>query len=179
MMRNHRQDDHDGMGWGRFAAMIGTSVVVMFILMYQLVYSADHLFFSLNRLVASLAMGCVMTVIMLGFMWPMYQGKGTKIAVLVMAILGFIALVTTNRMQLLIGDSAFMQAMIPHHSIAINNAFRARLSDPRVRDLADRIIAAQVDEIAEMKMLLSGTTPPERAGAGDDTASRARLAICP
>ena len=30
------------MGWGRFAAMIAVSVIVMFPLMYQLVYSFDH-----------------------------------------------------------------------------------------------------------------------------------------
>ncbi|HLQ18955.1 MAG TPA: hypothetical protein VK146_08240 [Tabrizicola sp.] len=56
--------------------MILTSTVVMIVLMYQLVYDWDHVFFSLNRLVASMVMGCVMVVIMLGFMWPMYKGIG-------------------------------------------------------------------------------------------------------
>ena len=42
------------MGWGRFAGMIATSTIVMFVLMYQLVYSADHIMFSPNRLIASL-----------------------------------------------------------------------------------------------------------------------------
>lgn len=32
-----------------------------------------------------------------------------------------------------------MKAMIPHQSIAINNARRADIRDPRVRYLADRI----------------------------------------
>ena len=64
------------MGWGRFAGMIATSTVIMFFLMYQLVYSTEHAKFSLNRLIASLLMGAVMTVAMLGFMWPMYRGKG-------------------------------------------------------------------------------------------------------
>ena len=35
-----------------------------------------------GRLLASLAMGAVMTVVMLGFMWSMYEGKSTKLAVL-------------------------------------------------------------------------------------------------
>ena len=43
----------------------------MFFLMYQLVYEADHLTFSVNRLVASFVMGAVMTVVMLGYMWSM------------------------------------------------------------------------------------------------------------
>ena len=45
--------------------------------------------------------------------------------------------------------------MIPHHSIAINNARKANISDPRVRNLADKIIESQVREIAEMQLLIS------------------------
>ena len=76
------KDQDSGMGWGRFAAMILTSTAVMVVLMYQLVYEWDHVYFSVNRLVASLVMGCVMIVIMLGFMWAMYKGTGIKIMVL-------------------------------------------------------------------------------------------------
>jgi hypothetical protein len=45
--------------------------------------------------------------------------------------------------------------MIPHHSIAINNARKASISDPRVRELADGIIRAQVLEIEAMKQLIA------------------------
>ena len=143
------------MGWGRFAAMIATSTVVMFFLMYHLVYAGDHATFSLTRLVGALAMGGAMSVVMLGFMWSMYEGKGAKIAVLVLGLVAAVGLVALNRSQALIGDTEFMKAMIPHHSIAINNSRRAGLSDPRVRRLADGIIASQVREIAEMKALLA------------------------
>jgi uncharacterized protein (DUF305 family) len=47
-----------------------------------------------------------------------------------------------------------MKAMIPHHSIAILTSERARLSDPRVRKLADEIIESQRREIDEMKSLI-------------------------
>lgn len=143
-----------GMGWGRFAAMIATSTIVMVVLMYQLVYSLDHVLVSLNRVVASLVMGCVMTIVMLSYMWSMYKGLGTKIAVLVLAALLGTAFLFVNRSQTLIGDVNFMKSMIPHHSIAINNSRKASISDPRVRELADEIIAAQVREIAVMKLLL-------------------------
>lgn len=143
-----------GMSWGRFAAMIATSTFIMFFLMYQLIYSLDHAMFSVNRLVASLVMGCVMTIVMLGFMWSMYKGMGTKVAVLVVAALAGVILLSANRSQALIDDVSFMQSMIPHHSIAINNARKASISDPRVRELADEIIESQVREIAEMKLLL-------------------------
>jgi hypothetical protein len=147
-------DSHMKMGWGRFTGMILLSTAVMFILMYQLVYSADHAVFSLNRLVASLVMACVMTVIMLGFMWSMYEGKGVKIAVLLLAAVIGMGLLITNRSQALVSDVTFMQAMIPHHSIAVNNARKADISDPRVRELADKIIESQVREIAEMELLI-------------------------
>lgn len=140
------------MSWARFAMMIFSSVVIMFFLMYQLVYSFDHVFFSANRLVASLVMGCVMAVLMLGFMWSMYQGPKVAV-VLVAAVLGM-ALLAINRGQALIDDVRFMESMIPHHSIAINNARKASISDPRVRELADGIIESQVREIAEMKLLI-------------------------
>lgn len=176
-----------GMSWGRFVAMIATSTFVMFFLMYQLIYSLDHAMFSWNRLIASLVMGCVMTIVMLGFMWPMYKGTGTKLAVLAVAGLAGIALLSVNRSQAVIDDVAFMQSMIPHHSIAINDARKASISDPRVRKLADEIIAAQVREIVVMKLLIEdisrngkrGTAelPPRTAEVTPDMEPKIREAV--
>lgn len=142
------------MSWVRFGAMIAVSTALMFFLMYQLVYSADHALFSLTRLISALVMACVMTAVMLAFMWKMYQPTAAKAAVLAGAVVGGIVLLSINRSQSLIDDVAFMQAMIPHHSIAINNARKADIRDPRVRYLADRITRDQVKEIAEMEMLI-------------------------
>lgn len=142
------------MGWSRFFAMVATSTIVMFPLMYQLVYSADHATFSLTRLVSSVVMGCVMAVIMLTLMWKMYVGPKTKLAVLLGSIVLGVVILAINRQQMLIGDIDFMKSMIPHHSIAINNARKADIRDPRVRKLADGIIRAQVKEIAEMTLLV-------------------------
>ena len=163
-----------GMGWGRFAAMIATSTFVMFFLMYQLIYTVDHATFSVNRLLSSLIMGAVMTVVMLGYMWSMYKGLGVKVGVLIGAILLGSCLLYLNRTQRLIGDTEFMRAMIPHHSIAINNARKAAIGDPRVRKLADEIIASQVREIREMTLLIDDI---ERNGRRGDTALPARAAV--
>ena len=159
-----QQKQMTGMGWGRFAAMIATSTFIMFFLMYQLLYSFDHAMFSINRLVASFVMGCVMTIVMLSFMWSMYKGRGIKIAILVLAALLGVTLLFVNRNQTLIGDVSFMKSMIPHHSIAINNARNASISDPRVRELADQIIESQIREIAEMKALLTVLSKTGRGG---------------
>lgn len=142
------------MSWGRFSAMIALSTFIMFFLMYQLVYSLDHALFSVNRAVASLVMGCTMTVVMLALMWSRYKGVATKITVVVVAALAGVALLALNRSQGLIDDVRFMKSMIPHHSIAINNARKAEISDPRVRALADNIIESQIREIEEMKRLI-------------------------
>lgn len=175
------------MSWGRLAGMIAVSTIIMFGLMYQLVYSFDHVEFSMSRMVASLVMACVMTIVMLGFMWNMYRGSGTKIAVVALAAVAGVALLAINRSQALVGDENFMKAMIPHHSIAINNARRATISDPRVRKLADEIIDSQVKEIDEMKLLLAdidrngerGTTPlaPVTADLTPKRAAEAEAAI--
>jgi hypothetical protein len=63
-----------------------------------------------------------------------------------------------------------MQAMIPHHSIAILTSERADIEDPRVRKLADEIIEAQRKEIAEMKYLIRAL---EREGVADPRAKPA------
>jgi hypothetical protein len=176
-----------GMSWGRFAAMVAISVFIMFFLMYQLIYSLDHAMFSVNRLLASVVMGCIMTIVMLGFMWSMYEGVATKIAILVVGAAVGVILLYVNRSQALIGDVSFMKAMIPHHSIAINNARKASISDPRVRKLADEIIEGQVREIAEMKLLIADIAhngkrgnnklPPRSAAVTPEMESKIRKAV--
>jgi len=139
----------------RFAAMILTSTVVMFGLMYLNTYETSHVWFSQTRMWMALYMGAAMAVVMLGFMLGMYTNKKLNIAVLAVAVLVFSASLYLVRSQDTIGDEAWMKAMIPHHSIAILTSSRANLSDPRVRALADEIIEAQRREIAEMEALIA------------------------
>lgn len=154
------------MSYLRFAAMIATSTVVMYGLMYLNTYQVDHVFYSQTRLWMALLMGAVMAVVMLGFMWSMYQNRAAKLAILAGALVVFGGSLFLVRSQALVGDVDYMRAMIPHHSIAILTSRNANIRDPRVRDLADEIIAAQVREIDEMKTLISdleSDPPPETA----------------
>ncbi|MBO6868184.1 MAG: DUF305 domain-containing protein [Thalassococcus sp.] len=143
------------MSYARFAAMIITSTIVMFGLMYLNTYALDHVTFSETRTYMALLMGAVMAIIMLAFMLSMYQNKSANIAIFVGALVVSAGSLFLVRSQVKVQDVSYMRAMIPHHSIAIMTSRRAELSDPRVRELADGIIEAQVREIAEMKALIA------------------------
>ena len=135
--------------------MVAASTVVMFGLMYLNTYALDHVFFSETRLYMALLMGAAMAAVMLTFMWSMYEGRRLKLAILAGSGVVFVAALWLVRRQATIEDASWMRAMIPHHSIAILTSERANIADPRVRDLADRIIEAQRREIQEMKDLLA------------------------
>jgi uncharacterized protein (DUF305 family) len=144
----------------KFFAMIATSTVVMFGLMYLNTYAMEHLFFSETRTYMALYMGAAMAVVMLLFMWSMYPGQGTKLAVLGASGLVFAVALWMVRSQTTVDQVSWMKAMIPHHSIALLTSERATITDPRVRALADQIIKAQREEIAEMKALVKELEGP-------------------
>jgi uncharacterized protein (DUF305 family) len=141
--------------YARFGAMIGVSTLVMFALMYLNTYALDHLYFSETRAYMAVVMGAAMAIVMLGFMWGMYKNRAANWAILVVSAGALAVALWLVRSQATVDDASWMRAMIPHHSIAILTSERATLEDPRVRKLADGIIAAQRREIAEMKALLA------------------------
>ncbi|MGH1451580.1 MAG: DUF305 domain-containing protein [Paracoccaceae bacterium] len=143
------------MSYGRFFAMIATSTVVMFGLMYLNTYLWTHVFWSETRAYMALLMGATMAIIMLGFMLSMYSSKMANATIFIGAAVVFAASLWLVRSQVTVGDTSYMRAMIPHHSIAIMTSSRADISDPRVRKLADEIIYAQDKEIAEMRYLVN------------------------
>jgi len=138
----------------KFAGMILTSTVVMFFLMYLNSYQMSHVFFSETRMYMAFYMGAIMAIIMLGFMLHMLKNRRWNNLIVIAAVLIFGVSLFLVRSQSTIDDVDYMRAMIPHHSIAILTSERANISDPRVRELANEIIAAQRREIAEMERLI-------------------------
>jgi uncharacterized protein (DUF305 family) len=126
----------------------------MFVLMYLNTYQPDHVAFSETRTYMALVMGATMAVIMLAFMLKMYPNRGVNIGIFVGSIVVFAVALYLVRSQQTVQDVSYMRAMIPHHSIAILTSERADISDPRVRELADKIIEAQREEISQMKRLI-------------------------
>lgn len=138
----------------RFGAMVATSTVVMFGVMYLNTYQVDHLAFSETRVYMSLVMGATMAAIMLAFMLKMHTSRRANLGIFAGSGILFAVALWLVRSQATIDDVSYMKAMIPHHSIAILTSTRARITDPRVRTLADQIIESQRREISEMKALI-------------------------
>jgi uncharacterized protein (DUF305 family) len=141
--------------YGRFAAMIATSTVVMFGLMYLNTYQLDHVFFSETRMYMAFVMGAAMAAVMLAFMLKMHPNRAVNIGIFAGSAIVFAVALWLVRSQATVDQVSYMKAMIPHHSIAILTSTRAEISDPRVRKLADEIIESQRREIGEMKALIS------------------------
>lgn len=138
----------------RFGVMIIVSTVVMFGMMYLNVFQWDHIFYSQTRLFMALMMGAVMAMIMLLFMWKMYENKKWNLAILAVSVLVFCGSLFMVRSQTAVDDVKWMKAMIPHHSIAILTSTNAAIKDPEVKELADDIIQTQKEEIEKMKEMI-------------------------
>ena len=140
--------------YGKFAAMMATSFVIMYAIMFLNVDVFRHIYLSNTRTYMTLLMIAPMAITMLLFMWGMYENKRLNYLImggaLVVGILTFVAL----RQQVLIGDEAWIRAMIPHHSSAIMVSQKAHLTDPEAIALAEEIIEAQKREIAQMEKML-------------------------
>ena len=151
----NNMNNHKGMNpYIKFTLMILTSTIVMYIMMYFNTYEWDHIYFSETRAYMALYMGAGMAVVMLAFMSNMYKKTKINLTIYGLSVLMFAVGIWGVRSQATVDQVDWMQAMIPHHSIAILTSKRADIEDPRVQKLADGIITAQEREIAEMKVLI-------------------------
>ncbi|MEP0325059.1 MAG: DUF305 domain-containing protein, partial [Bauldia litoralis] len=92
------------MSYLRFGAMIATSTIVMFILMYFNTYVFEHVYFSETRTYMAIVMGAIMAVIMLGFMWGMYKNTAANWIIMAAAVVVFGAALWLVRSQVTVGD---------------------------------------------------------------------------
>lgn len=155
-----KKPDHDRMeagGYLRFALMLASSFVIMYLVMFLNAARFEHVYLSLMRLYMTILMVAPMAVVMLLFMRGMYKNQKINIGIIAGSILLFILTFYFVRTQALIGDRQWMRAMIPHHSSAILTSSEADLSDPEVKKLAEAIVKTQEEEIDLMKRLLEKT----------------------
>lgn len=138
----------------RFAAMILTAMVVMYWVMFVGSWEWSHVRFSQSRVFMTITMGGTMGLVMLAWMLNMYKSTKANIAVILASLLLIGGGVFLDRSQITVDDTAFMRAMIPHHSLAITRSERAGIRDVRVCELAVGISEAQRREITEMEWLI-------------------------
>lgn len=138
----------------RFGAMILTAMVVMYFVMFIGSWEWSHVRWSQSRMFMALTMGGTMGLIMLAWMLNMYKNAKANVAVVVVSLLLLGGGAFLDRSQTTVQDSAFMNAMIPHHSLAITRSERSELADVRVCELAVEISEAQRREIFEMDWLI-------------------------
>ena len=113
----------------KFALMILISTIIMYFLMFVNVNEFAHIYFSQTRVYMAILMGAVMAIIMMGFMWKMYDNKKLNAVIMglsVLLVLGSFGLIQN---QVGVDDTAWMRAMIPHHSTAIMTSENANLTD--------------------------------------------------
>lgn len=161
-----------GMTYWRFAAMIVTSVIVMFAIKYLSTYEWSHIWYSETRTYMALMMGGAMAAIMLAFMLGMYRDRRMNVAIFAGSALLFAVSLWLVRSQETVQDQSYMKSMIPHHSIAILTSARSEINDVRVCRLAEEIIVAQRREIKEMEWLIADIE--ENGFAATEEAARER-----
>lgn len=114
-----------------------------------------------------------MVLIMLGWMLNMYKNTKVNIAIIAAGVLIIGGGVYLDRSQITVDDTAFMQGMIPHHSLAITRSERAQIQDVRVCELAANISQAQRREIFEMDWLINDIAENGIAATPKEAAARA------
>ncbi len=176
----NRDDDrtsgHDQSGmqtkmYLRFGAMILTGMVVMYWVMFVGSWEWSHVRWSQSRMFMALTMGGTMGLVMLAWMLNMYRNTVANMIVVVLSVLLLVVGIVLDRSQTTVDDTAFMKAMIPHHSLAITRSERFNVDDVRVCELAVEISEAQRREILEMDWLIDDirqngpASTPEEADA--------------
>lgn len=138
----------------KFSIMLTASFLTMYAVMYLNVDTFDHVYLSTTRFYMTLLMVAPMALVMLSVMKGMYQNEKINLMIAVGSIVVFLVALVLLRTQTPIGDEQYMKAMIPHHSSAILTSEEADIRDPEVKKLAEEIIKAQKEEIAQMKRIL-------------------------
>ncbi len=181
--RSRHDHDHDqsdsnnggGTQWPmyvRFGAMILTSMVLMYWVMFLGSWELSHVRFSQSRVFMALSMGGVMGLVMLAWMLHMYRSVTGNIVIVVASLVLFGGGIALDRTQATVGDVGFMRAMIPHHSLAITRSERFHNDDVRVCRLAVGISEAQRREILEMDWLIDDINDNGAAETAAEAAQR-------
>jgi len=131
------------------------SLIVMYFLTFSMINTWGDFFFNLSNLYMALMMVFPMGIIMLALMWRMFPKRALNIGLIVAFAAAFVAAFLMGRDSTFIGDRAFLDSMIPHHSRAILVCEESDISDPEIQSLCQEIEQSQQEEIDEMKQIMA------------------------
>lgn len=163
---------HQGGMYLRFGAMILTGMVLMYFAMFAGSWEWGHVRWSESRFFMTLTMGGAMVLVMLAWMLNMYKSTMANIAIVVVGVLLLGGGIVLDRSQATVDDTDYMNAMIPHHSLAITRSERSGLEDVRVCELAVEISEAQRREIDEMNWLIQDIEDNGPATTAEEASAR-------
>lgn len=138
----------------RFALTLAASLLAMFVISLAQVRTLDHFYLNLSNLYISLtgvgAMGLIMFLAMRGMFKDARMSGITVIALVTVLVGGFLL----ARTETFVGDKAFLESMIPHHSRAVLVCQESQLTDPEIVELCGTIVDTQLREIEQMERIL-------------------------
>jgi hypothetical protein len=134
--------------------MILISFVAMYILMYAMVDRLQNVVPNINQFYMAGLMTMPMLVIELIVMHKMYPNRKLNIILIVVGLLCGLIFYAGIRQQVGVKDKQFLKSMIPHHAGAILMVEQSELKDEEVKELAQKIIQSQQQEIDFMKAKL-------------------------
>lgn len=128
--------------------------VIMYFVMYTMIASLNHLYLNINNVYMTLMMVMPMAIVMLVAMRSMFPSKRVNMAIVVGAIIVFVASFIAMRTQAAVGNEQFLRSMIPHHSGAILMCEQSAITDPELAALCEEIVKSQKAEIEQMQRIL-------------------------
>jgi hypothetical protein len=149
-----KEKGHDKIMYRKLGLMIILSFVLMYILMYAMVDKFTNALPNINQFYMAGLMVMPMLLLELIIMGGMYKNKRLNKIMLTAGVLLTIVFFLGIRQQIAVKDKQFVRSMIPHHAAAILMVEKASLADPEVKDLAQKIITSQNEEIEQMKSIL-------------------------
>ena len=139
------------MMYEKLAIMIALSFVAMYILMYAMVDKLINVIPNVNQFYMAGLMTMPMLIIELLIMGSMYMKKKLNIILISAGFAGMIIFFLCIHQQVGVKDKQFLKSMIPHHAAAVLMVEKASLTDPEIKELANKIIKSQQAEIQQMK----------------------------
>ena len=140
--------------YGKFAAMLGISYVLMFLLSMSMIDEWDHFHVNMANAWMALVMVAPMGLVMLLMMWKMFPNTALNVGLVALFVVVFVGALSLGRAGALVDDDQFLRSMIPHHSRAILMCQEADITEQEIEGLCGEIITAQRKEIGEMELLL-------------------------